>query len=167
MEEPVVDIRQRLIRERHPDLASERVDYLAKNTSGLFGAYFYKVVDDYVADGRFAERPYRPGTCPTSPAESGAVAEFGFYPQQVELTLRMYGLDAYQLDPPPPILRDSFMRLIGSILDLTRFYALKYSRPGAWRGRNAGFQVLAVRSTDSESHEPRDDAAAVHRAARA
>lgn len=144
--EPFVEIRKRLIRERHPGLPGERVDYLAKNTSGLFGGYFFKVVDDYVAGGHLVERPYRPGTCPANPAESGVMIEFGFYPQQVELALQVYGIAARQLDPRPPILRDSLKRLIGSMLDQVKFEAVRFSKPGAWRGRSLGFQVLGVKS---------------------
>lgn len=144
--EPFLEIRRRMIRERHPDLSAERIDYLARNTSGLFGDYFRAIIDRYVATGLLTERPYRPGACPTNPSDGGMVMEFGFYPQQVEMALRTYGVEAHQLDPAPPVVRDSIKLLIGTTIARVRFEADKVWNRDAWRSRSWGFQVLGVKT---------------------
>ena len=94
---PFVDTRRELIEAWLPDLSKERADYLARNTSGLFGDDLRQVVAGYASGGRLVERPYRRGQCPTNPLPAGVVMERGFYPEQVVLTLRSLGIDAKQL----------------------------------------------------------------------
>jgi hypothetical protein len=147
--EPYVDARRRLIREQCPELSADKVDYLAANTSGLFGDQLRRVIGHYVGDRGFIERPYREGIYPTCPIPSGVVMERGFYPEQVELALKCYGVEARQ------IFNDTrqgnwsrlgwkgkvkqFLR--NSLEDLRRVMMSLERR----RGEAAGFQILGVK----------------------
>jgi len=91
--------RKEIIFKRYPELDEEKVNLLAKNTSGLWGELFVRVVDEFVRSGNLIQRTYRRGICPTNPSETGVVIERGFHPFQVELLLRNYGFEAHQLPP--------------------------------------------------------------------
>jgi SAM-dependent methyltransferase len=146
VEDCFIDLRRRRIRSWYPDLPEDRVEYVASNTSGLYGLYFRKVLDDYVAGREFIARPYRRGNCPTNPTDGGTVMEFGFYPQQVEIELGSYGISACQVKPPPPsIQRKTFKRLIASIYRVARYHLENYFRPERYRGASWGFQVVGVK----------------------
>jgi len=86
--------RKEIIRSRHPQLDDAHVDILAQNTSGLWGNFLIKIIDDYVDSGNLIRRPYRLGTSPTNPGMSGVMMERGFYAEQVVRSLESYGLDA-------------------------------------------------------------------------
>lgn len=94
--------RREIIYSRYPNLDSEKVDFLAQNTSGLWGAFLIKTIDDYVNSGELIRRPYRRGVYPTNPAISGVLMERGFYPLQVMYSLESYGLDAQDLHATLP-----------------------------------------------------------------
>ena len=136
--------RRRLIGARHPNLAAEKVDYLARNTSGLYGDYFFEIVDRFVATGDLIERPFRPGTCPTHPVD-GAVMEFGFDPRLVELQLADYGIEAHQIDERVPPTFDSFKSLIASLVIRISRAIERRTRPDAYRGVSWGFQIVGVK----------------------
>jgi SAM-dependent methyltransferase len=95
-----VNQRKWAIQARHPSLPIEQVEYLALNTSGLFGDFFFKVIDAYVRNGELIRRPYREGTPPTYP-ESGIVEERGFHPEHVVYELMQYGFTCEILNRPP------------------------------------------------------------------
>jgi len=147
--EPYLDARRRLIREQCPEIPSSTVEYLAVNTSGLFGKQFQRVVDDYIQGRGFVERPYRQGMYPTCPITSGVVMERGFYPQQVELALRCYGVDAEQLlDGTVPIEWRglSWKRKVKRIL-VHKYQSLRRLTQSVERrrGEMAGFQILGIK----------------------
>ena len=79
-------------KDRRPRLTPEELGYYAKNTSGLWGARLCRALDE----GRFTERPYRAGMQPTHP-NYGVAMERAFYPLEVELSLRTYGLMTEQV----------------------------------------------------------------------
>jgi SAM-dependent methyltransferase len=85
--------RKNIIRSRHPEMSQEQIEYAARNTSGLFGDYFYKVIDRFAQTGELICRPYRRGITPVYP-ESGQVEERGFYPEQVVFDLMEYGFES-------------------------------------------------------------------------
>lgn len=145
VEDSFLDLRRRRIRSWYPDLAADRVEYAALNTSGLFGDYFHKMVDRYVSDQEFIARPYRSGDCPTSPSDGGAMMEFGFYPQQVEMALSVYGIRAHQVDLAPRIDQTTAKRTLGSAYRLVRHYLRRLLRPDSYRGESWGFQILGVK----------------------
>jgi SAM-dependent methyltransferase len=91
--------RKEIILSRYPELDDERVNLLALNTSGLWGDLFLRVIDEFVSSGNLIRRTYRRGICPTNPSNTGVVIERGFYPLQVSLSLRNYGIEAHQLPP--------------------------------------------------------------------
>jgi SAM-dependent methyltransferase len=147
--EPYIDTRRRLIREQCPGLDAETVDYLAANTSGLFGDQFRRMVDDYVHRRRFVERPYREGIYPTCPIASGVVMERGFYPEQVELALKCYGVEARQIFESTSGSADSrpgwksrVKRLLTRGRESVRRSRMSLERR---RGETAGFQILGVK----------------------
>jgi SAM-dependent methyltransferase len=93
--------RRRAIAKRHPGLSADRVLFLAQNTSGLWGEYFFTVVDRYVESGDLILRPYRRGAPPVYP-DSGVVEERGFYPEQVAFDLMAIGFRCEIQDRPSP-----------------------------------------------------------------
>jgi SAM-dependent methyltransferase len=147
--EPYIDTRRRLIRAQCPGLAADAVDYLTLNTSGLFGEQLRRVVADYVSNRGFVERPYREGIYPTCPIASGVVMERGFYPQQVELALKCYGVEARQILDSAWAGGSSRLgwkgkvkRLLAKGRESMRRSMTSVERR---RGETAGFQILGVK----------------------
>ena len=144
---PFVDLRRDIVRNRHPHLSREQVDYVARNTFGLFGELLLDVVDAYVESGTLIERPFQPGVCPTNPKASGVVMERGFRPEQVEVALRNYGLEARQVVPVPVsgfsgtkgVLADAYLLL------RHRWRSTFIPNSDRHRGSSWGFSVLAVK----------------------
>jgi SAM-dependent methyltransferase len=95
--------RKEIVRSHYPELDAEQVDYLARNTSSLWGTFLIKTIDDYVNSGELIRRPYRQGTSPTNPGYSGVVMERGFYSAQVIYSLESYGLEAQDLSLTSPV----------------------------------------------------------------
>jgi hypothetical protein len=87
-----INQRKRIIQVRHPDMSIDEVDYLARNTSGLFGDYLDEVIDCFAIKGDLVRRPYRKGSAPVYP-DSGQVEENGFYPEGVVFDLVRTGFD--------------------------------------------------------------------------
>ncbi len=94
---PYIQRRANIISKRHPGLAADKIDYLARNTSGLFGEGLLAAVDAYVRTGSLTERPYRYGTCPTNPGPGGVVMERAFWPTDVARALELQALTAKQV----------------------------------------------------------------------
>lgn len=138
------DRRKNLIAERYPSLPSQTTEYLARNTSGLHGDYFFSVIDRYVDTGEFLERPYRHGICPAEPVH-GSVMEFGFDPRLLELQLFDYGIDARQLDAISPSTQNSLKTKVADQFVRWKRAAERLIRPNAYRGRSWGFQILGVK----------------------
>lgn len=145
-----VNLRKEIIRKRHPSLPGDRVDYLAANTSGLFGDYLAEVIDRFVATGELVERPYRRGLCPTNPSASGVVMEWGFRPESVVMTLERYGLTARDVTPvaampaaAPPLDTRSLKLLLGTSIARLRCALSKPKSQPAQPGW--GFQILGIK----------------------
>jgi SAM-dependent methyltransferase len=136
-----------IITARHPDLGKSEVDYLAKNTSGLFGEFLETVIDEYVETGKLIERPYREGICPTNPSSTGEVMERGFYPVQVELALSNCGFHSYQVKNRPALKRSG---LIGTLKGLYLWggYVIKrIVKPNFERTESANFQIIGIKQS--------------------
>jgi SAM-dependent methyltransferase len=84
--------RKNLIRKLCPDIEADKLEFLAKNTSGLYGDWLIREIERYQQTGELICRPYRRGISPTYP-DSGIVEERAFYPEQIEYDLREYGFD--------------------------------------------------------------------------
>jgi SAM-dependent methyltransferase/tetratricopeptide (TPR) repeat protein len=85
-----------------PVLSSDKVRYVAENTSGLWGDRLKAVVRRFLEDGNLIERPYSRGMYPIHPV-SGSPMKRGFFPAQLELSLWTYGIDAVQIVEGLPI----------------------------------------------------------------
>jgi SAM-dependent methyltransferase len=144
-----LDRRKDYIRARHPSLAADKVDLLAANTSGLFGEYFLRTVDAYVAGGELIRRPYVKGTCPASPHESGVVMERAFLPQQLELALIEYGFQARQLVPQPKFGRPGALGPLKDMAAWLRQCVRSVVRPDWHRFAYEGFQIVAVKRNNA------------------
>lgn len=140
-----LDRRRKIIRDRHPALEESKVDYLARNTSGLFGALLDHAVDDFVRTGVLTERPYRRGTCPTSPGPGGEVMERGFYPQQVEMALGAYGIRARQILEPPKFTITGLRGTVRSAAAVLGDRLRRWRDPDAGRGDSWGFCIVGVK----------------------
>jgi SAM-dependent methyltransferase len=77
-------------------IPEEKLQYYARNTSGLFGDRLIETVRRAEDEGIFTERPHRPGVPPIHPVY-GVAMERAFYPLQVEMSLRTYGLGTEQM----------------------------------------------------------------------
>jgi hypothetical protein len=103
------------------------------------------MVDRYVVGQDFVARPYRRGDCPTNPSDGGVVMEFGFYPQQVEMALAMYGVRAHQHEAVPRLQWTTAKRALRTIYAVSRHRLKKLLYPEAYRGASWGFQILGVK----------------------
>lgn len=140
-----IELRKQRIKGWHPELSADKVDYLAQTTSGLFGQDLKTMVERYVSGAEFVERRYRRGDCPTNPGDEGVMMEYGFYPQQVEMALAMYGIRAHQLDVVPRIAWSGIRTALVTSYVFTRYWLRKVLRPSAYRGASWGFQILGVK----------------------
>jgi SAM-dependent methyltransferase len=143
--ESYLELRRQVVRARHPTLPEDRVDYVARNTFGLFAGLLDEVIDEYVRTGKLVERPFRPGLFPTNPRESGVVMERAFHPVQVELALAGYGIRARQVIETPRVDRSDLKgRLLNVYLDwrhrLRCWRDYESVRGAAW-----GFQVVGIK----------------------
>lgn len=93
--------RRSIIRRTIPGLTNIALDTIAENTAGLAGEGLTAAARRY-QEGTFQPRPIRIGVAPTHPT-IGVVMERGFYPIEVELSLRRYGVDTVQLLRGKPI----------------------------------------------------------------
>jgi len=138
--------RREIIRARHPSLEGDRLDYAARNTSGLFGPLLERAVDEFVRTGKLVERPYRPGICPTNPGPGGEVMERGFHPLQVEMSLAGNGIRARQVLPPPPTLQVSGLRgTFRSLATVLRDRVRRRLEPDFERGASWGFLIHGIK----------------------
>jgi 2-polyprenyl-3-methyl-5-hydroxy-6-metoxy-1,4-benzoquinol methylase len=97
---PYIERRARIARQRQPALTESEIDYLAKNTSSLFGEMLANTIDEFSATKKLIERPYRYGTCPTNPGPGGVVMERPFHPADVIRSLEANALTAKQVFHP-------------------------------------------------------------------
>jgi SAM-dependent methyltransferase len=94
---------RRAFKERR--LPEDQLKYYAHNTAGLFGERLVETVRRALDEGVFTERPHRPGIPPIHPVY-GVAMERAFYPLQVEMSLRTYGMKTEQVlagSTPRPI----------------------------------------------------------------
>jgi SAM-dependent methyltransferase len=144
---PYIDLRRAIIAARKPTLTTDQVDYVARNTSGLFGQMLADTADAYARDGTLVERPFRRGTYPTSPGATGVVMERGFHPLQVEMALAAYGIRAWQALPPPRVERDDAIGKCLNFVLALRHELRRRLNPEAMRGASWGFQVVGVKES--------------------
>ena len=137
--------RKRVIASRHSCLDPAQVDFLAQNTSGLFGEVLLSVIDSYQKTGEMIRRPYRPGVCPTNPGDSGVVMERGFYPLQVKMALADYGLTSRYVLPRPSLNRPGLLGFVKDILVLVRHYLKKTLNPDRYVIEFEGFQIIGTK----------------------
>jgi SAM-dependent methyltransferase len=140
-----LDRRRSMIAARHPDLPGDRREYLARNTSGLFGNRFEQTVDAYVRTGKLVERPYRQGVFPTNPGAGGEVMERGFHPRQVEMSLAEIGIRAHQVLAPARLAVTGIRGTLKSVARVVRDRIGRRLNPDIGRGDSWGFQVLGVK----------------------
>jgi SAM-dependent methyltransferase len=140
-----VNRRKAMIRERYPGLQGDEVDFVAENTSGLFGTAFLRTVDDYVRTKALIRRPYRYGDCPVSPEASGIVMERGFHPAQLELALAEYGFAARQLKPALSFGGAGLRGLVRGLRDAAKHLARRATNRDWYRSLSEGFQLVAIK----------------------
>ncbi len=136
--------RREIISGLYPELDSDQINYLAANTSGLFGDRLKIEVGKYLRKSGWVERPYRPGICPTNPGSGGVVMERAFHPIQVELTLAELGICAHQVhmrEQPGSSLRNR----LGCFIRNVKTAFLKVFAPDSLRGRTWAFQILGTK----------------------
>src|SRR5262249_51300590 len=94
--EPMVKRRERIVRERFPQLAGERVAELARLTSGMDRAGIVHAVSAHLSGGPPPASPYRRGQCPREP-EWGYVLEQLFDGRDLAARLERRGFAARAL----------------------------------------------------------------------
>lgn len=136
--------RKEIIRELLPDLAEDKVQYVAVNTSGLFGETLKKIILNYGKTGELIERPYRSGTYPTNPRGSGVVMERTFHPLALEKHLFTYGIFAKQILPErqKPEAGDTWVSKFDYYMTEYNYYKKMVEQPDHERGAGEGFKML-------------------------
>jgi len=145
MVESYITRRKKIIQTKYPNLDLHKVDYLAQNTSGLFGDFLLQVIEEYMRTGDVICRPYRQGVYPTNPDHSGVVMERAFNPIQVEMSLSSYGLVSRQIFPKPTFSRSGIISTIKDILLLVRYLIENLLDPTWRRTQSEGFQIIGVK----------------------
>lgn len=135
--------RKEIIRELAKDLPEEKVHYVAINTSGLFGDVLKDEILKYVETGELIERPYRSGTYPTNPSDSGVVMERTFHPLALEKHLFTYGIFAKQILPPlPKPSGEDLWGKVNTVMEQYQFYKKNFEEPDFIRGAKESFRIL-------------------------
>jgi SAM-dependent methyltransferase len=137
--------RTKMIRHRYPDLDLPRVDYLAKNTSGLFGDFLMRTIDDYVKTDELIRRSYRRGISPTNPNPSGVVMERGLHPLQIKMSLERYGLRCKRVFLKPMFNRSGLKSLSRDALLRVRYRIKSLLWPWLQEKKSEGFQLIGVK----------------------
>jgi SAM-dependent methyltransferase len=143
--ESYLTTRKNMIRARYPDLDLLQADYLATNTSGLFGDYLIRTIDDYVKTGELIRRPYRRGIPPTNPNFSGVVMERGFYPHQIKISLENYGLRCKRVLPKPVFNRSGLKGRLRDVFLYIRYRGKSALFPWLLKTKAEGFQIIGVK----------------------
>jgi len=94
-------MRARMIGKAFRDLPPDRLDYFARNTSGLHGERLIETVRRAIEGGPFIERPHRKGQLPVHPGY-GTVMERGFRARDVIGRLAEHGLQGEAVAAPGP-----------------------------------------------------------------
>lgn len=145
--------RRRIIRAQAPELKEDQVEYLALNTSGLFGPGLSAEVERYRRGEEFIARPYVQGMVPVNPSASGVLIERGFIPQQVITSLDEFGIEGRQVYPTPPTAWENEGTPWRDIVDFVRWRLFGERRPriesllspDEWRGKSESFMVRGVK----------------------
>jgi SAM-dependent methyltransferase len=137
--------RTKMILARYPDLDQQRVDYLAENTSGLFGDFLIRTIDDYVKTGELIRRPYRRGVSPTNPNASGVVMERGLDPSQIMMSFENYGLRCKRILSRPVFNRSGFKGLLREAPAYVRHRVKSVVFPGLQKMKAQGFQMIGMK----------------------
>jgi SAM-dependent methyltransferase len=137
VESSFLSCRKEIIRSRYPDIEPPILEYLALNTSGLFGNYLEKTIDKFMVTGELIRRPYRKGNCPTNPIGYGTVMERGFYPQKVAMDLKAHGFESHHI----------LLKPFGTLSEYFRRLSLEeVSLPVSEIGAHTGFHLLAIKN---------------------
>jgi SAM-dependent methyltransferase len=137
--------RKNMVRARYPDLDLRRVDFLAKNTSGLFGDFLIRTIDDYVKTSDLIRRPYQRGICPTNPNSSGVVMERGLHPLQIKTSLESYGLKCKRVLLKPMSNRSGLKDIPRDILARFRYRIKSVLSLWFQKKKMEGFQLIGVK----------------------
>jgi ubiquinone/menaquinone biosynthesis C-methylase UbiE len=140
--------RKEIISQQCCHLDSDQVDFLARNTSGLFGEYLKQVIKRYESTGELLRQPYRRGECPTNPDNSGAVMERGFDPHEVMTALARHGLRCKKL----PFERAAYGRglkvFIKDLIFLSRYYLVTFLKQDWYNWISGGFRIVGTKTGD-------------------
>jgi SAM-dependent methyltransferase len=144
--------RKKLIAGLHPNLGADELDYLAHNTSGLFGERLATELSKYLCKDGWVARPYRAGTCPTNPGPGGVVMERAFHPIQVELLLAELGIRARQVYALERVGGASLRNRVGRFFRNAKLTWLKTFAPASLRGRTWAFQIVGTKIAVPPAH---------------
>jgi len=142
---PFVVRRAEMIRKRHPQLTTTQIEWLAENTSGLFGDFLESMIDQYIQTGELIRRPYRRGICPVNPSSAGAVMERGLHPALLEMALSEYGFEAHQTSSETSWSRSGMIGRLEDAVLWARYHLRNLVTPGGKRAAAPGFQIVAIK----------------------
>ncbi|AOG12787.1 ubiE/COQ5 methyltransferase family protein (plasmid) [Agrobacterium sp. RAC06] len=145
VDEPFRGARRDIIAGLHPDMKPEEIDYLADNTSGLFGERLAIEVGKYIRREGWVARPYRDGCCPTNPGAGGVVMERALHPVQVELGLAEHGIAAQQLFSYATTQQKSLRYTLAVAVYNLRLRMTKMFAPHKLYGRTWALYVLGTK----------------------
>ena len=149
----------RSVRAQATELKEDQIEYLALNTSGLFGKDLSTEVERYRRGDELIARPYVQGMVPVNPAPSGVLIELGFTPQQDIASLDEFGIEGRQVFPSPPEEWEKGGVGWRDVIDFARWRLFGERRPRIqslfspveWRGTSESFMIRGVKASRNVS----------------
>ena len=134
LDKPYIEMREDMIRSRFPESTTDQINYLSRETQGMWGEQIYREAERYLATGecrRITGFQYR------NP-ETGEFQEFPFNPYELGNRLQSIGFTVKTLQPILPMAywkngRDVLLTILKAF---NRFLLTHYSD---------GFEIVAVK----------------------
>lgn len=94
-EVPWLFLRRKMISERYPEVDSDTLGHLAKETAGMTGNELFKATRQYLKEGKIKRKPAFKFRNP----ETGEYEEFEFNPYQLKRTVEKFGFQGRIMEP--------------------------------------------------------------------
>jgi SAM-dependent methyltransferase len=133
---PYIEIRRKMINEKFPQIGVEKIDFLSKETIGMFGEEIFKAVEDFEKNGTI---PNKPKFCYRNPI-SGEYPEKEINPFSLRKLLEEVG---FEVSFTPYFYSESFKCLEMAVKRF--YYFVEKYLPIAHLLLSPGFALLGVK----------------------